>query len=598
MKKILLSMLAISAFHSVSIAQSEGGLPWSYNYHNTGYSVNSSLTSFAPLNMETIEEEDLADQVSMVAKPMRVAINLATDLNLNNAGKFTFLDNGNIIWSAQVEVPGAIALEVYFNQFDLPKGAQLFFFNENRRQIDGAYTDASENEYSSFRSDFVQGDKINIELNLPAGTDLNDVKFNINQIGANYRGGIAMDIAQYYGAAEGENLRGKITPDGTDDPCYRNANCGEFGTTYAFMKNTAVHYNIGGYICSGNMINNTNNDCTPLFYTASHCEASNSFKDATYANWKFYFNYESPGCSGGVAPRTQTATGAYFVARSENPFGGAATGPLKADHLLLKLRAPTSLLATYKVNLGGWERNGLIKANEKWITYHHPGGIRKKVSLAKTITGDGTFNQNTVPNTHWSTTWEIPGTQGGSSGSALFERSTGRIIGTLSGGPPMPGDGDCENMKVGNALYAKLSRAWTNTAGDGGASDSTSLNLHLDSANTGASFTNTVAINTSKKCEINLNPVSVTKINTLELGIQVFPNPTNGKVSLTTNFKNYTDLNIQVVNVLGQIVKTLEVKEAKNNEFVIDLTEYSNGMYIINVSNGELKASKKILLNK
>src|SRR5690606_1431865 len=229
------------------------------------------------------------------------------------------------------------------------------------------------------RSDYVQGDKINVELNIPAGTNLNDIKFNINKLGANYRGGIVSDIANYYGANTGEDLRGKRTPDGTDDPCYRNANCGEFGTTYAHIKKTAVHYDLGGYICSGNLINNTKNDCTPLFYTASHCEGTNSFRDATYANWKFYFNYESPGCSGGSAPRTQTTTGAYFVARSENPAGSVSFPPLRADHLLLKLKAPATLLKSYNVAFGGWDKQGIIKSGEKWIGYHHPAGIRKKV---------------------------------------------------------------------------------------------------------------------------------------------------------------------------------------------------------------------------
>src|SRR5690606_3610080 len=160
----------------------------------------------------------------MVAKPMRIAIPYNTQLNLNNSGKFTYLDNGDIIWSLQIQIPGALAIDVYFDQFDLPKGTNLFFYNENKRQIDGAYTDASENEYNSFRSDYVQGDKINVELNIPAGTNLNDIKFNINKLGANYRGGIVSDIANYYGANTGEDLRGKRTPDGTDDPCYRNAN--------------------------------------------------------------------------------------------------------------------------------------------------------------------------------------------------------------------------------------------------------------------------------------------------------------------------------------------------------------------------------------
>ena len=49
-----------------------------------------------------------------------------------------------------------------------------------------------------------------------------------------------------------------------------NVNCSS-ANNYQDPVNAAAFLDMGGYICSGSMINNTNNDLTPYFLTAWHC---------------------------------------------------------------------------------------------------------------------------------------------------------------------------------------------------------------------------------------------------------------------------------------------------------------------------------------
>ena len=56
----------------------------------------------------------------------------------------------------------------------------------------------------------------------------------------------------------------------SDRDCGDNVNCSS-ASGYQDPVNATAFIDMGGYICSGSMINNTNNDLTPYFLTAWHC---------------------------------------------------------------------------------------------------------------------------------------------------------------------------------------------------------------------------------------------------------------------------------------------------------------------------------------
>ena len=70
---------------------------------------------------------------------------------------------------------------------------------------------------------------------------------------------------------------------------------------------------------------------------------------------------------------------------------------------------------------------------------------------------------------------------------------------------------------------------------------------------------------------------------------KMYPNPINGN---TLYFKTTKDININIYNALGQIVKSENISENKNN---IDISNLSKGIFIIKINFGSTNISKKLI---
>ena len=67
--------------------------------------------------------------------------------------------------------------------------------------------------------------------------------------------------------------------------------------------------------------------------------------------------------------------------------------------------------------------------------------------------------------------------------------------------------------------------------------------------------------------------------------ILIYPNPTTDIINITA--KN--DIKIDVINLLGEIIITIE------NQDQIDLSQYSNGLYILDITYNNIKIQHKII---
>lgn len=104
------------------------------------------------------------------------------------------------------------------------------------------------------------------------------------------------------------------------------------------------------------------------------------------------------------------------------------------------------------------------------------------------------------------------------------------------------------------------------------------------------------------KCELCMFPVmgcsSVTGLNEKELSnfFKVVPNPSNGVFSLVSLLSNLS-YDISVVNMLGQeIMSKKNINGAAVND--INLSNYNNGVYFVNITSGNNTITKKLVLNK
>jgi hypothetical protein len=96
---------------------------------------------------------------------------------------------------------------------------------------------------------------------------------------------------------------------------------------------------------------------------------------------------------------------------------------------------------------------------------------------------------------------------------------------------------------------------------------------------------------------INWQPTTTTGIQEATLSnpeISVYPNPTEGVFNV--DFKNATS--IKVLNTLGSVIYEEKIEQLTEGTKSIDLSNFTNGIYFINVSNGTNSSNHKVILSK
>ena len=88
----------------------------------------------------------------------------------------------------------------------------------------------------------------------------------------------------------------------------------------------------------------------------------------------------------------------------------------------------------------------------------------------------------------------------------------------------------------------------------------------------------------------NLQPVGNSSL-LIEDNVQIYPNPTSGKISLV----NVADATVEVYNILGDLLIS---KEKTNAIEILDLSSFRNGNYIIKIKKNDSVITKRVVLNK
>lgn len=80
--------------------------------------------------------------------------------------------------------------------------------------------------------------------------------------------------------------------------------------------------------------------------------------------------------------------------------------------------------------------------------------------------------------------------------------------------------------------------------------------------------------------------------------IMLYPNPSNGELSLITTFASNQNIDVTIHNVMGQLMGSSQFENVSNQVFNLDLKNYTNGVYFVTINNGSEKVVKRIVLNK
>lgn len=97
--------------------------------------------------------------------------------------------------------------------------------------------------------------------------------------------------------------------------------------------------------------------------------------------------------------------------------------------------------------------------------------------------------------------------------------------------------------------------------------------------------------NSKKIMQSTYTVAEVVGVNEIFNSVSVYPNPTTGLININSD----RTLSVEVSDVLGK--KVFEQNQIQNQN-VLDLSGLENGVYIMNVTDGQLSGSKKIIISK
>jgi hypothetical protein len=79
---------------------------------------------------------------------------------------------------------------------------------------------------------------------------------------------------------------------------------------------------------------------------------------------------------------------------------------------------------------------------------------------------------------------------------------------------------------------------------------------------------------------------------------KIYPNPANAEAVIEFSLNNDEDYNVTVSNILGEILNTRFNAQKGYNKFILDVSEYSNGVYFISVASNNDADIKKLFVIK
>jgi len=553
MKKFIILLVFVFTINIFSQTTNQG-TPKSWKLH-----IKNKVEPIVlpQLNFDKIIQEDTNND-SVKGKPYRVGIPLKVNKNLFNSGTWITLENGDRLWLLEVESKDALYLSFNLSDFYLPKKATLYFYNDDKSDVLGAYTNLNNNKSKKLGTWFVKGSKVWVEYYEPkevAGKG----NFTISEVIHVYR-------------LKGEHqIKGNTRLNESGD-CNLDVDCpvgADFDPTKDIVKHSIAFLSMGnGYICSGSLINNTANDKTPYFLTANHCYTDGNGNPSNPALYAMRFNWITSGTpvcastqNSANGPQYQVMNGAVLRAKHQT-----------ADFMLVQLN--NAIPQSWDIEFEGWDRSDTNPSFEVGI--HHPSGdimkvCRDNTGAIKTSTGGIPIWVIGGTSFGGGGGWELGVTEGGSSGSPLFNQD-GRVIGQL-----WAGSAACQGTNDNNDIdyYGRFAASW-----NGGGTPSTRLSDWLDPLGTGSLTTDSLSV-TASVDEVGL------------LHFDVYPNPTKGIINVKANGldSNYT---FKIIDVLGKTVKSgllnskIDISDLESNFYFLKITDVNTNKFFI----------KKIVLTK
>ena len=202
-------------------------------------------------------------------------------------------------WTLNLKSEDAQGLSVYFNDFHVPVGGELYM-ESPEGSFETIYqegpVDHTENNYhGKWASGDIPGEVVTVIYRQPSSV-VGNARLGIMGLGYFVKG----------------VTRGS-------DECQVDVMCPE-GDSWQCERDGAVRLRVtqngGIYYCSGSMVNNTSLDCRQLMLSAFHC--ADSVEDDEWGYFKVRYNYEHLECGGTTSVNSHTRTGVILLTSSDD----------------------------------------------------------------------------------------------------------------------------------------------------------------------------------------------------------------------------------------------------------------------------------------
>ncbi|MHC4893579.1 MAG: trypsin-like serine peptidase [Planctomycetota bacterium] len=412
---------------------------------------------FSSYDYQAVNKEDIEREAA--GQPWRFAIPHDVAIGLEQRGTWETATNGDVVWRLRVAAEAARTINLGFTQFFLPESATLTVEGVHGTSRIRPFTHLDNDGHRQLWTPVVLDDEVVIQLTV-APEELGDVSLLLGRVGQGYRG-------------FGYKTAGPQLVSGS---CNVDVVCPE-GDPWALEIPAVVALQYNGFLnCSGSMVNDTQDSLTPYMLTADHCGLSVGAAPTLVT----YFNYQNSFC--------RTPGSAASGGPGDGQFNQFVTGSIHradygpSDFTLVELDDDPD--PAWNISYLGWNRGTGDSANATAI--HHPGVEEKRISFENDPTTTTAYLGTASPGdgTHVRVEdWDLGTTEGGSSGSPLFDENK-RVIGQLHGG-----FASCSSQTAD--WYGRVNVSWL-----GGGSAGSRLADWLDPTQTGAVTTDTISLNT------------------------------------------------------------------------------------------------------
>lgn len=441
MKKRLLTVAFLSFLALGNAQVQELGTPLSWK---SKIAVPKEAIEMVAVDNAVEAANESARRASTLQKDFRFGKELAVNINFMNEAEVTQLPNGNVLRLLKIKSEGALSVNLIFDQFKLSKNAVLYLSDADKTEFIGAHTSLNNNTNNMMGTDIIHDDVVIIELVEPkdeAGT-------SVLNIGTVIHGYLDLD--------------NEVKALGGSGNCEYDVNC-PMGAGWENQRGAVAMMMNGGGFCTGSLLNNTSGTIIPYFLSANHCGTNPG-------SWVFRFRWE------------RTAANAICATTNNTSNNGPTT--MNVNGAVLRASYPGSDVTLSELNsnpdpawgiyYNGWNRTDVPATSVVGI--HHPAADIKKISSDNTPVTSSQMGTS-VANGCWHVnSWDLGVTEGGSSGSPLFDQNH-RTIGQLYGGASACGGSQLSDE------YGKLFYSWT-----GGGANNNRLSNWLDPGNTGATI--------------------------------------------------------------------------------------------------------------